>query len=124
MTTSNAAGNELLAYQVHCGDPYECSLVVFAKTRNAARMSGRLDLDSDYIETRARRVPSFDPFADTGKIPDKVLRDAGWHEDDTHCDCCSLAYFESLPESYLCGECERCTECGCECNAAESADLP
>lgn len=61
------------AWHVHGGWPSDASLLVFAESKNRARMigfqHGTWDFD-EYIYTHAWRAPAFDTFADRERVID------------------------------------------------------
>ena len=62
------------AWHVHDGEPSECSLLVFAETRNGARFlgfrNGTWDFES-YVGMRAIRAPKWDAYATAVRVIDE-----------------------------------------------------
>jgi hypothetical protein len=57
------------AWHVHDGEPGEASVLVFAETRNRARVLGtQSDWDFEYINTEAKLAPQWHTYASTEKI--------------------------------------------------------
>ncbi len=77
------------AYHLFCGYPLDGSLLVFAETRNKARMkalrSGPYDWEYEYIHIRANRAEEWDKYADVERIVetnDELPEDAPPFYDD------------------------------------------
>ena len=57
------------AWHVHDGDPGEASILVFAETRNRARILGtKSDWDFEYVNTEAKLAPAWHQYADAERI--------------------------------------------------------
>ncbi|MGN6106661.1 MAG: ead/Ea22-like family protein [Kofleriaceae bacterium] len=90
---------------------------------NHARAIGADGLGVLYSEARAQREPKCDGASNTPGIEcdARVLRAAGWREEDeTQCIACGL-YPMRLAEFTVCSNCERCKACGCDQEPHESA---
>lgn len=96
--------------------------VVFAATEREACNQAALKWPCEAECVEATRVPDWDRFASSGKVPDAAMRGAGWWEGDLgdSCESCGLYVWGSLPESHLCADCYQCRECGCVCEEEET----
>lgn len=60
------------AWHVHDGEPGEASVLVFAETRNRARVLGtQSDWDFEYINTEAKLAPQWHAYA----LVEKIIED-------------------------------------------------
>lgn len=84
----------LKAYQVSDKDYYNGSTIVWAENPNKAKLEGMKDDIFDmceYVEMRAKRIPKFDKYADTKKIPIQELLDDCWW---FGCDICGTDHLD------------------------------
>lgn len=112
--------------KAYCVSDGQSAQLIFANTNYEARLFGFKNWyyrDRDlYLDMRCHRVKGADVFAKDANGPyeeegDSARRASGFYEEEDcedACVNCKLHPFESLPESKLCRECNRCGECGCE----------
>lgn len=107
------------AYVVHCGEPEEASVLVYASSEAMAREIGCRNLSGNPVECEAERDEKHDARAAmflVGRIEDdaEYLRTAGWRmEGESYCCCCSLAAF-GMEKYGICCISNNCKECGCD----------
>ena len=113
------------AYTLHCGDPSDQAVLVFAhNAREAKRLGYKLLDDVDrFIDVVAQRAdvglppavpwPTEPRALDWYRAADRaVYRAIGWHcEGEGACAACDL-YPCGDDEHALCGGCDQCPECG------------
>lgn len=97
----------------------EFSTIVYAGTRNKARVLGSAIFDEPYIGVKVKRVSWADDLAQKGGEIDwndkevaKTLRDMGWWFcNPACCEVCGLYEWDVLKNSYLvdgvCGDCRK-----------------
>lgn len=120
---------KLKAYCMSHEDGY-CSYIVFEYDEDAAKEWVRQEFSESYdegeeFEITATEQPDFlkhkskdEPhFLDSSKDTSKTFRDNMWNSghDLPICSSCDKGVFNSLPESKLCEDCEKCQECCNEC---------
>lgn len=87
-------------------DGYEQSVIVYADTREKARLRGAGRLDGEYMEVAAKRAPEFDGLGPTGPSDaDLFLKHGWWFE----CNCGAMADAAShgviRENEFVCGDC-------------------
>lgn len=91
--------------------------LVYAESREQARMLGCRGLEISYADSHAKRMKEFDHLAgDLGprvENNNRVLRGIGWQcEGEDNCSSCGLSSM-GMDEFAVCAECQQCKECGC-----------
>lgn len=69
----------LLAWYVEDASA-EWGEIVYAATRNQARLKGAGIGEAEYVDMRARRNPSYDEFAPNGPSRERLFNDGWWFE--------------------------------------------
>lgn len=77
--------SKLRAWQVSPSDN-EYAEVIFAESRaKAIYQSETYAGYADWTNCKARRIPEFDQYAETGHVPAKAMIDAGWEMECLGC---------------------------------------
>ncbi len=104
------------AWHVHDRD-YEWGYIVFAPTRNEARLVG-LEF-TEWIDVEAHRMPKLDGLRDRECTLDwqksaRIYYEAGWRptcDADLCCSICERYEYEEFPESVISAETGCCASC-------------